>query len=89
MTRWRTRLTPCSDAITRFAAEYVTVMTDGRTRYAYYITDAAVAAGRLGAGRYEAVCGAVVLPASLTTPDIAGCLLCASWAQRRMQRRGM
>jgi len=40
------------------------------------VTDDPVAAGRADAGRYVAVCGAVVLAASLTTPEAS---YCAYW----------
>jgi len=60
----------------------VIVMTDGRTNLTHYITDQAARRGRAQGGRYVACCGAVVLPASLTAPDGAGCRACASWAQQ-------
>ncbi len=43
-------------------------MVDVRTRQAHLLSDAAVAAGRRGGGHYVALCGAEILPASLTTP---------------------
>lgn len=52
-------------------------ITDARTGAAHLVTDAAAARGRLR-GRYEAICGARVLAASLTAPATAGmCRCCA------------
>ncbi|HEY6422092.1 MAG TPA: hypothetical protein VIY28_02345, partial [Pseudonocardiaceae bacterium] len=47
------------------------------TRRAHSVTVAAAAAGRADLGRYVAVCGAVVLAASLTTPEASYCGSCA------------
>ena len=58
---------------------HVIPMVDARTRRAHLVTDDAVAAGRADAGRYAAVCGAVVLAASLTTPEASYCASCAYW----------
>ena len=58
----------------------VTPMTDGRSRMVHLINDADAVAGR-AAGRYVAVCEAVVVAAALATPDGAGCRLCAAWAR--------
>ncbi len=64
----------------------VIAMTDARTRRAHLVTDAAVAAGRAAAGgRYVAVCGAVVLAASLTTLETSRCASCASLRKHRVQ----
>lgn len=63
------------------AVERVITMTDGCNRCTHYVTDKAAAVGRANAGRYEAMCGAVVVAASLTTQDGIGCVSCA-------QRRG-
>lgn len=61
-------------------------MTDARTRPAQLVTDAAVAAGRADAERrYVAVCGAVVLAASLATPEASSCASCASLCRHRVQ----
>lgn len=59
-------------------------MTDARSRRAHLVTDAAVAAGRADAGRYVAVCGTVMLPASLTTPETGHCASCAYWCRRQV-----
>jgi len=63
----------------------VIVMTDARTYRAHLVTDPAVAAGRADAGRHVAVCGTVVLPASLTTPETSHYASCAAlrvhWVQ--------
>jgi hypothetical protein len=65
-------------------------MTDARTCRAHLVTDAAVAAGRADTGRYVAVCGTVVLPASLTTLETSHCARCASlrrhWVQAALGR---
>jgi hypothetical protein len=57
----------------------VIAMTDARTYRAHLVDDAAFAAGRADAGRYVTVCGAVVLAASLTTPETSYCASCAYW----------
>lgn len=57
------------------------------TRRARLVTDAAFAAGRVDAGRYVTVCGIVVLPASLTTPEASYCASCAYW-RRHGNRAG-
>lgn len=44
-------------------------------RIAHLVTDDAMAAGR-PAGRYVAVCGTEVLPASLTVPESRRCPAC-------------
>ncbi|MGH3911702.1 MAG: hypothetical protein ACRDRM_12835 [Pseudonocardiaceae bacterium] len=54
-------------------------MIDTRTGVAHLVTDAAVAAGRR-AGRYVGVCGAVVLPGSLTEGTDRFCRFCRDWA---------
>lgn len=51
-------------------------MTDGRTGEAHLVTEDAVIAG-CRAGRYPAVCGVEVLPASLTIPERGYCPPCA------------
>ena len=55
----------------------VIAMTDARTYRAHLVTDAAVAAGRADMGWYHAVCGVVVLAASMTTPETSFCGACA------------
>lgn len=60
----------------------VTPMTDGRSRVVHLITDDAAVAGR-AAGRYVAVCDAVVVAAALATPDGTGCRRCTAWARHR------
>jgi hypothetical protein len=57
-------------------------MTDARTYRAHLVTDAAAAAGRADMGCYVAVCGTVVLAASLATPDTSFCSACARWRRR-------
>ncbi|MGH3872100.1 MAG: hypothetical protein ACRDSR_11410 [Pseudonocardiaceae bacterium] len=51
-------------------------MVDSRTELAHRVTDEAFAAGRRDGGRYWAVCGELVLPASLTAPAHGYCPLC-------------
>ncbi|MDQ3153273.1 MAG: hypothetical protein M3R63_16680, partial [Actinomycetota bacterium] len=53
----------------------VTDVTDARTHRSHLVTDDASTAGRRS-GRYEALCGAIVLAASLTTPDRDRCDVC-------------
>jgi hypothetical protein len=57
----------------------VIAMTDSRTYRAHLVTDAAAAAGRAQGGRYISVCGMVVLPASLASPETSYCRSCAYW----------
>lgn len=54
-------------------------MTEARTCRAHLVTDEAAAAGRVNAGRYVAICGTVVLPASLTAPEASYCTSCTYW----------
>lgn len=54
----------------------VMVMTDARTGTGHRVTDHAFAAGRRAGGRYVAVCGLPVLPASLTAPARGHCPRC-------------
>ncbi|MBV9164024.1 MAG: hypothetical protein JO281_21320 [Pseudonocardiales bacterium] len=49
---------------------------DGPTGIAHRVTDAAFAAGRHAGGRYVALCGAQVLPTSLTAPARYSCPAC-------------
>jgi hypothetical protein len=55
-------------------------MVDARSRTAHFFTDDALTAGRQAKGRYIALCGRDVLPASLTTPERDYCLLCSYMA---------
>lgn len=60
----------------------ITTVTDARTATAHLVTDDAAAAGR-SAGRYRAVCGELVLAASLTTPERRSCRACVQWRAAR------
>jgi hypothetical protein len=51
-------------------------MVDRRTEIAHRVTDEAFAAGRRDEGRYWAMCGAQVFPASLTAPARGHCPAC-------------
>jgi hypothetical protein len=51
-------------------------MVDRCTEVAHRVTDEAFAAGRRDGGCYRAVCGAQVLPASLTAPARGHCPAC-------------
>jgi hypothetical protein len=51
-------------------------MVDARTLEAHLLTDEALAAGRRGEGRYTALCGVNVLPASLTAAERGYCTSC-------------
>jgi hypothetical protein len=51
-------------------------MVDARTLQAHLLTDEALAAGRRGEGRYVALCGVDVLPASLTAAERGYCTSC-------------
>ncbi|MGH3889304.1 MAG: hypothetical protein ACRDSZ_22555 [Pseudonocardiaceae bacterium] len=51
-------------------------MVDSRTEVAHRVTDEAFAAGRRDGGRYRAMCGELVLPASLTAPARGYCPPC-------------
>lgn len=73
----RRRRRAVTDAGVPMDTPHVIEMTDARTLRAHLVTDDAFAAGRADAGRYVAVCGVVVLPASLTTPDTSYCASCA------------
>lgn len=64
----------------------VIAMTDARTHRARLVTDATVAAGRANVGRYFAVCGIVVLAASLTIPETSYCRSCAYWRRHGVMR---
>ncbi|MGH3719064.1 MAG: hypothetical protein ACRDRI_09540 [Pseudonocardiaceae bacterium] len=56
----------------------VFAMTDANTRCAHFVTDEAATAGR-PVGRYVAICGRVVIAASLTTPETGYCDSCLYW----------
>ncbi len=64
------------------AEPHLIPLTDVRTGGAHLVTHEAAAAGR-PAGRYRAVCGAIVLAASLTTPERASCRACERWRAER------
>ncbi len=49
---------------------------DLRTSLTHLLTPDAAAAGRRGGGRYIAVCGAEVIPASMTEPGRGDCEPC-------------
>lgn len=51
-------------------------MVDRRTEVAHRVTDEAFAAGRRDGGCYRAICGVLVLPASLTAPARGHCPAC-------------
>jgi hypothetical protein len=53
-------------------------MVDARTGMVHLLTPDAVAAGRSGESRYVAVCGADVVPASLTELEQRYCWPCRS-----------
>lgn len=53
-------------------------LVDAHTLMAHYLTDEAFAAGRLAAGRYVALCGRDVLPASLTVAEVEYCRRCVA-----------
>lgn len=61
---------------------HVVALVDARTGRTHLVRDDALVAGR-GAGRYVAVCEAVVLAASLTAPGDKYCKLCTAWATKR------
>lgn len=56
-------------------------LIDAETGTTHLVSDEEVDSGR-HAGRYVAVCGAVVLAASLTAPAKKYCRSCAQWARR-------
>ena len=56
----------------------VVTVTD-RTGTAHLVTDEALRAAYPGAGRYAAVCGAAVLPGSLSAPIDHWCRGCTGW----------
>ena len=58
-------------------------LVDARTLTAHLLTDTAIAAGRLAKGRYIALCGQDVLPASLVEPGRRHFLSCVSIPTQR------
>ncbi|MGH3889344.1 MAG: hypothetical protein ACRDSZ_22760 [Pseudonocardiaceae bacterium] len=58
-------------------------VVDVRTLTAHFLTMDALAAGRLPKGRYVALCGQDVLPASLTEPGSRRCSSCVSIPTQR------
>ena len=60
-------------------------VTDAPTLGAHLVAEDAILAGRR-AGRYRAVCGSVVLAASLTAEEHGHCKKCARWWQGRAER---
>lgn len=88
--RWRRRHA-VTDAGLALETSRVIEMTDARTHRAHLVTDEAAAAGRADAGSYVAVCGVVVLAASLTNPDTSYCSDCRrrNESHPRPARRGI
>lgn len=78
----RVRLTRLSRYIRRrrtvSAPPRVVTVTD-RKGTAHLVTDDALDVARSAAGRYVAVCGAVVLPGSLSAPIGHSCHGCTGW----------
>jgi hypothetical protein len=60
-------------------------LVDARTLTARFLTMDALAAGRLPKGRYIALCGHDVLPASLAEPGRGRCLLCIPIPTQRLR----
>lgn len=62
-------------------------MVDIRTLVAHVLSDAAAVAGRRGGGRYIALCGTEVIPASLTAaPEGGYCGSCTAIPTPRTTR---
>jgi hypothetical protein len=76
----RHRKQRCSATGENVATETVPVfaMTDADTFCAHFVTEQDAAAGR-AAGRYVAICGRVVVAASLTTSETSYCGSCVYW----------
>ncbi|MDQ3764947.1 MAG: hypothetical protein M3460_26580 [Actinomycetota bacterium] len=76
----------------RATAPLVTIeLVDSRTEVAHRVTDEAFTTGRRAGGRYRAVCGVLVLPASLTAPGRGHCPACergSAPTQKRGRTRG-
>lgn len=68
-------------AVPAVAAPLTVPITDAETGIRHLMTDEVAAAGRR-LGRYQALCGAVGLPASLTTADREHCRRCAEHGGR-------
>ena len=51
-------------------------VTDGLTRVTHRVSSEAMSAGRRAGGRYQAVCGVQLWPASLTDPGRECCPVC-------------
>jgi hypothetical protein len=68
----------------RAAPRHRTVeLVDARTLRAHLLTPDALAAGRHASGRYIALCGQDVLPASLVEPGRGRCSSCISIPTQR------
>jgi hypothetical protein len=63
-------------------------LVDRCTEVTHRVTDDAFADGRRVGGRYWAVCGALVLPASLTAPGRGHCPACERSGAPTSRRRG-
>ncbi|MGH3766963.1 MAG: hypothetical protein ACRDTX_17715 [Pseudonocardiaceae bacterium] len=61
-------------------------MVDITTLVAHVLSDAAVVAGRRGGGRYFALCGVEVIPASLATAPDGYCRSCTAIPTQRTTR---
>lgn len=64
-------------------------LVDSCTEVTHLVTDEAFAAGRRAGGRYRAVCGVLVLPASLTAPGRGHCPTCELSGAPTSRRRGI
>ncbi len=51
-------------------------VTDGLTRVTHWVSSEAMSEGRRSGGRYQAVCGVQLWPASLTEPGRGRCPAC-------------
>lgn len=76
----RHRQRRCSTTGASRVTETVAVfaMTDANTQCAHFVTDDDATTGRPH-GRYIAICGKVVIAASLTTPETSYCDPCLYW----------
>lgn len=59
-------------------------MVDCRTGQGHWLTPEAAAAGYPADGQYIAICGRVILPASMTTPPKGRCEPCRSIPVQRV-----
>jgi hypothetical protein len=66
--------------------ERVVEMVDCRTGQAHWLTPDAAAAGYPAEGQYVAICGRVILPASMATPPKGWCEPCRSIPAQRVAR---